>query len=146
MESRELRIGNITEYGTILALPFEDGRVKALLEIGFCEIEQLEPILLSEEILISMGFEESRGYFEEDDEDEDKLDYDGDDPNRYFYKDNPESESWLLIQSSFVWKNPIVVYATNHDGEPISKEYKYVHEVQNLWFALTGTELISNTK
>ena len=141
MEVNELRIGNITEYGTILAMPFEDGRVKALLEIGICEIEQLEPIALTEEILIALGFEESQGYHEDDDENEDKLDYDGGDPNRYFFKDNPENENWFFIQSSFVWENPFVVYASDSGGEPVSKKYTFVHEVQNLWFGITGKEL-----
>ena len=141
MKAYELRIGNITEYGTILAFPFEDGRVKALLEIGICEIEQLEPIPLSEEILVALGFEESRGYHEEDDENEDKLDYDGDDPDRYFFKDNPDNENWFFIQSGFVLEKPMVVYAADSGGKPVSKRYTYVHEVQNMWFGITGKEL-----
>ena len=72
----------------------------------------------------------------------------------------PLTEEWLLkfgtkktIENNFEWKdNSLAVYfkpnkkiyfmiATYMDRAP-GKEIKYVHQLQNLYFALTGEELI----
>ena len=69
-----------------------------------------------------------------------------------FYNPIPLTEEWLLkfgfknikfkyeINNFIIWLDPrSTYYYLNYEGGNI--EIKYVHELQNLYFALTGKEL-----
>lgn len=127
--SRQLRIGNYVDYEYGEENERNFGLIEALEE---CEelirIEsgefKVRPIPLTEEWLLKFGF------------------------RKYYYLDENRSESYGYIKSY----DHIILkefdngwgLMTNHDinnrqafGEPI----RYIHQLQNIYFALTGEEL-----
>lgn len=80
-----------------------------------CDMGSLKPIELTEDWLVKFGF---IGQVRNQDS-----------PNNRF----------------MVWQLNILTYNTNHGwwylGMQLQCEVKYVHQLQNLWFALTGEEL-----
>ncbi len=125
MEAKELRIGNCVEYQgntcTIFELGMRKGRIKALL-YPLCSVkaipdfdtnlEDIKPIPLTEQHLKDFGFE-----------------YDED------------TESWTLLTSL-----EKIDYAMDVSELPLTFAWrhitiKYVHQLQNLYFALTDNEL-----
>ena len=129
MEVNELRIGNITEYGTILAMPFEDGRVKALLEIGICEIEQLEPIEIDSKILDQILYckkIECRTYY-------------GREVFEYQIPIDGFGGQYLTISNLH---GTSVYKGEGSDSRLMIMAFiSSIHELQNLYFALTNKEL-----
>lgn len=133
MKAQELRIGNLLSYdGTVVQVSntgsngFETTKDGVLY--GSCNLESYDPIELTEQWLIDFGFKrENRSTISAD-----------------FWKGiNPLTKDWLF---SLIW---IYDYEKNHPyplkGYPFYKngyfEITHVHQLQNLYFALTGEEL-----
>lgn len=123
MEAKDLKIGDyVHRYDKTSQLRIE--RIVKVVKLSdkvttigepnaICEYSDLEPIPLSEFWLITFGF-----YGE---------------PEDFFLKDSillkwghthTTEDGWLF-----------------HYGKSFAKHVKYVHELQNLFFALTGQEL-----
>jgi len=129
MKANELRIGNYIEsYGNnhkiteifFGLVEFEEYLISTEEGITF-EIDELKPIPLTEDLLLRFGFEK----------------------RLYKWNDGSESDD-LFIQNSY--------FIGIHDGyNTISRlyrnEYQFlmniesIHQLQNLYFALTGREL-----
>ena len=129
MEKNELRIGNILKSGKSyyrvyalsypMILAIQNVRYDVESEQGIFSSDStiLEPITLTEEILLKCGFEY-----------EDLAD---ESPFEIYKKDAIEmwefnGEYWLCDML---------------DQNGIDHEFKYLHQLQNLYFALTGQEL-----
>ena len=117
MQASELRIGNFV----IKSLKSGNGR-KIEAEIGHADIARIfegtgsfnyEPIPITEEWLVRFGFED-------------------DGPEWYFLKVKDKLTS---IGYSYSIKREVIEFCD------IEITIEYVHQLQNLYFALTGTEL-----
>ena len=130
MEANELRIGNLIEYR--IQDDLDDRKdwweVSKIDATDLCILESnidydFRPIPLTEEWLLKFGFnkEYQKGYIGID-----------------------------VCNSDFVLTEPLKMgeWQTNYTFQfetgsvPKFKEIKYVHQLQNLYFALTGEELI----
>lgn len=132
----ELRIGNLfrDKYGLIISCPvctidFIENKVNGL------SVDKIHPIKLTNELLENYGFKKQRHWnstyygtydwlknfrFKEGMSD------------GYFYKEN-------FILDSFVSKNGY--YLTHDNLQCDSVLIEYVHQLQNLYFSITGNEL-----
>lgn len=124
MKATEIRIGNLVKYM---------GREQPVTSeiIRECELNNATtwPIPLTEERLIEMGFT--------------KNDYSatGTQYDEPFYKIELEAKGWLINwDSTFGWF--IHPKTSRYNVIPV----KSVHQLQNLYFALTGEELTPITK
>ncbi len=119
IKSNELRIANITAQGTVIELRQNAARVKYFGEgrerMSLVLYEDLEHIPLSEEWLLKFGFE--------------------------------EKEISVLNTELLVWIN-FSFFLTIRNNRELIYDYmggntsvKCVHQLQNLFFALTGEEL-----
>lgn len=138
MEAKDLRIGNWVEsdgnYITVFHIDRDDDRGR----INYVGEDQYNPIQLSPEILEKCGFEfkEYEGIT--------TLSDDFDDP-----KEDGTTKNWTLkIPSSsniegirqfelVQFGNKNILFAHNWLRVPIH----HLHQLQNLYFALTGTEI-----
>ena len=125
MDEKELRIGNLIKYTDYPNLKDDLlGKVICVTgdDISFmsnCNVAYLEPIKLTEDIVESLGFK--------------ICDYMTDDADPIFIL----NDVTLCCDS---WNNPS--FFTDDD-----LEIKSVHQLQNLYFALTGEELdVTNIK
>ena len=96
---------------------------------GCVEYEKIQPILLTEEILLKFGFERHDN---------------GSVSAQFSYGINPVTQDYIIY---LIW---IKDYENDYqlNGFPFYQngyfEIKTVHQLQNLYFALTNTELIWN--
>ena len=120
MTAPELRVGNIVEYKS-KALFVESINKDGINLIGsddffiypVYEFGELHPIKISKQWLLSFGFRGYDGhYFQINDIIE-------------IYMDRFTFEMWIGVNSNF---------SIHH--------VKYIHELQNLYYALTGKELV----
>jgi hypothetical protein len=138
----ELRIGN---YLSLLGEPFKVSEIRnALQEVELCrpdkqnpktneyeecdlDCEDLAPIELTEKMLLKFGFntDYKKGYIGKDPEEACACDF----VLSYPYR----MGEW---QTYFAWE---------FDNYKFQK-LEYVHELQNLYFALTGSELVFSTE
>lgn len=121
MKPQELRIGNIVGINSVefeVVGVYDDVAYIQLDEetpIEEIEIKHLEPIPLTEEIILKLGFEKVR--------------------NKYylshwrFHITKPENYDGHLLCD---------------DDRVITDLIKYLHQLQNLYFDLTGEELLIN--
>lgn len=129
MEARELRINNYV---------FAHGKATRVTGMyrNFCQYDEetqestwnfIGPIPLTEERLKELGFE-----YDEDKEycSNDLLYLESRNEDKYLDKKVKE----LLKDSFGVW--------FNSDNSKFIREVKYVHQLQNLYYALTGKELV----
>ena len=80
----------------------------------------IEPVLLTEELLLKFGFEKSTTI--------NSKEWDN-------YDSCPENSICIeFVDNEF--------YFTGGEGIPLSRKCKFVHEFQNLYFALKGVELV----
>ena len=123
MKANELRIGNlISDINGNLCLVKtirEDLIIAKYYSVGYCigDEEQFNKVELTEELLLKFGFEEKS-----------------------------KSKNFYLGNFRFHISKP-----ANYDGfifcdgyDVITDRIKYVHQLQNLYFALIGEELILN--
>ena len=122
IQANELRIGNWVKYGDLNVKSFS---VDGLYNI-ITDIENYKPIPLTEEWLLRLGFDKYK------------------DTNNFKIKSNKyfslteEKQGYLKIGISNNKWNII-----NFGNKSIF--IKHVHQLQNLYFALTGKELIYKT-
>ncbi len=115
MEAKELRIGNYVESSII-----EIGMLKVLAittardtnYINACDIKFIEPIPLTEEWLLKFGFRFTS-------------------ISDTYFKNTDDNLKQVNIHHK-----PFMLYSFN-----CSTKLEYVHQLQNLYFALTGEEL-----
>lgn len=119
MEASELRIGSIIDFDGMKSIVKEiDNQgvvvfIKETDETEWIDLFQFTPITLTEEILLKCGFEKrSDGHFN-------------------MFK---QSEVDIIICNDFSsWQCDGINFSVNC--------IKYLHQLQNLYFALIGTEL-----
>lgn len=122
IDSKELRIGNLvlfdTEVDTIQSLgrKYCDGENRRTWSY-----DRLHPIPLTEELLVKLGFDE------------------------YVDFGNNTGDFDLIPLQGFsyniVTKKVRVMHSPNPTSYRLKTEINYVHQLQNLYFALTGQEL-----
>lgn len=125
IKANELRIGSKIQqkktrglYICYVIEILEKGiNVKAKGQFGewFLRFEEIEPIPLSEEILLKCGFE--------------KI-------SEYIFSIEIDNGWHLNIESNYIF----LKYQDN-ECEISHFKFEYIHQLQNLYFALTGTEL-----
>lgn len=134
IEARELRIGNYLK-------PIKDSQddfievVEVYVESFYCEDSagiifistnnEIEPIPLTEEWLLNFGFNVDDSLL--------------DPPN------TPNGNFWIdYIKDNVVISMPFFEF--NYNETEANIEIKYVHQLQNLYFALTNEELTIKTE
>lgn len=128
MKTEELRIGNIVDlYGKIAKIQRADF---SETEHGIA-VKEGKPIPLTEEWLLKFGFEK----------DEDFGNWHLDDYEIYSIKNNSGFRSFICgVKDDIVyWYND-----ASDDYYSSTKKLPFVHNLQNLYFALTGKELEIN--
>lgn len=134
MKSTELRMGNIVDlhgqedYRVIgLEKNYISVRYKNHTDSG--DGSNLLPVPLTEELLLKAGFKKAESIFSEDE---------------YGWKCfRLKKVSFINLYLEIRIENVLYLQADMyHDGEfEVIRELKYFHELQNLYFALTGKEL-----
>ena len=138
MKANELRVGNLVSYHENISVvhgitdPDYGNGIHIHYEhtcIG-CDEKLIEPIPLTEEWLFKFGFEKK--------------------PDMRYYSRNSQVNSWLLIKDDLVIQmyknyNGVIDFRFNYpSADPSnfkSMGIRFVHQLQNLYFALTGEEL-----
>jgi hypothetical protein len=133
MKAQELRIGNYLKKDVVVKID-----AKIIFDI-WIEAEDYEPIPLTEEWVLKFGGE--------------MYDYLVDD------EDDDEENNFTFIEYKLILKNRSYCYTvgscpdgffdfclklTWHPDPILLLTIKYVHELQNIYFALQGEELIYN--
>jgi len=129
MKVKELRIGNYVNYVSQKVIVLQtsiEGRNDWDVELGYFEdsigfprkINKITPIPITKEWLLKFGFKKE----------ERKL-------YSLYVDDNLDISLW----SDIYFKNPTIELTCN--GRVVCKDIKYIHQLQNLYFALTGEEL-----
>lgn len=127
MKAQELRIGNLVKYDNRIFEIDSIAKVFPTLNtdefgIGVVDYNNIEPILLTEEWLFRFGFDKTYELRK----------------NIYCLK-----EYKAII---YFYKNSRIDLKIGgyefKDKDRKQKRYEYVHQLQNLYFALTGEELI----
>lgn len=119
MKAEELRIGNFImdsdtdRIGHVVRLSKKKVSVKLEHSTLWQDIDEFEPIPLSEEVLLKCGFEEDETHVSED-------------------------HPWAIwVKNDVVISLPYFKFSF----ESTDVEIKYLHHLQNLIYALTGEEL-----
>jgi len=125
MKASELRIGNLLELPNKQAVQISIDSLKEI-ESG---IHPYQKIPLTEDWLVRFGFikminPNNRIYYSLADYRAEIIGY--------------RKEYVMLGEIHFEW----VFYLTDSNGDRIGKEHNSVHQLQNLYFLLTGKELI----
>lgn len=125
MEAKELRIGNfITSKSSSTYWEVNVDDLKHIED----NPDHYEPIPLTEEWLLKFGFEKSDSDYQIQIQKDDK-------------KGN--TDYWIYVDSGFDNEtNKFKVQILCQEGCWLSLKTEYVHQLQNLYFALTGEELI----
>jgi hypothetical protein len=122
MKSNELRIGNLVDLGNRIAKVTEINHLACVVvdleetQDTIEDYERVKGIILTEEWLLKFGFE---------------LDIEDDGYSKGKYKVSVSDEGCIFF-----------IYDSYYPIEIC--EFKYIHQLQNLYFALTGEELILN--
>jgi hypothetical protein len=122
MKANELRLGNIVKFsylqGTILTIKDNVCEVIADTIIAKLDYDDIEPITLTEEWLLKFGFKTSAW------------------DNHSTYRKMIGNNDYTIVFDE---------YSNTMIGDIMIKEIKYVHQLQNLYFALIGEELSVKT-
>jgi len=130
METKELRLGNLVSFDGRIAIVYQVNRTGAVLQYegdtnteidgirrSTVSIGDIKPIPLAEDWLIKFGFKKVQ---------EDK------------YGCHYENEEcWIYLNHGGFDLELI----TDDERFNLLRTYKYVHQLQNLYFAITGKEL-----
>jgi hypothetical protein len=129
MKTSELRIGNLVYLADSDKIPFviaeisqvdvkafpQNTPLHKIIKYSIFSIRDIEPIILTEEILLKFGFEKKLRNYELQ--------------NLRFHLNKPiDYDGFLFCEGSIA----------------ITDKIQHVHQLQNLYFALTGEELIFN--
>lgn len=129
MKHKDYRIGNWVEFDNrvfeIHTLAEEFPTLNTIeFGIGVVDWNNIKPILLTDEWLIKLGFTKTKG----------RYGYD------YYLAREYEVyfilEHWVDVYENSKWKNH---WHIKYTIKPF--EIKYIHQLQNLFWALTGEEL-----
>lgn len=113
MQSKDLRIGNLVKHLDYHLEVQKIGFTKIWIEDGTISFDEIEPIKLTEEWCIKFGFQK--------------------DLENTIYK-NINKHCFLCYENK-------IVTLLEEENNYCLRKIKYVHELQNLYFALTGEEL-----
>lgn len=130
MDIKELRVGNIVRLkdhfvgGNVMVTGIMKDKLTAVnsvgTNIGTINIMYLEPIPITEEILLKIGFNKGQG-------------------NGYAsYKINPYDGHIIEVA---IYESGIDVFIQYICGACHLRTIKHLHELQNIVFAITGKEL-----
>jgi hypothetical protein len=122
INANELRIGNWVDGGVNGSLYY---RIKAS-DFANTDFTKTKPVALTEDILIKCGFEKLySGWFK-----------------KSYFTDCNEAAEKMEIQYN-VKSGRCAIYDTHLNGSPAmtGKSIEYIHQLQNLYYALTGEEL-----
>ena len=124
MKANELRIGNLVKYqleSWKISSIFKDGPLELVrFEIyKIANLKEFEPIPLTEEWLLKFGFEERK---------------ESENFSKWFIGENPVTHDWLFFIKQFKDENKFFFQNGFH-------KLDYLHQLQNLYFALTNNEL-----
>jgi len=120
LKNNELRIGNICQWSEFSKI----GNGQFTISLGNLPfVKDMNPIWLTDEWFIKFGFKRSGGYW-------------------YHYIDDYH---YCFREGNKKWSFSIE-YTDDHSVEDFKKYFvssgiEYVHQLQNLWFSLTQTEL-----
>ena len=143
MEARELRIGNLVDYYgnivTINSINDNDVGFSDYVPVDYPLLEEINPIPITEDWLVKLGFELiDYDLFGEEDQDEEIC--------LVFKIQHPKFKTWKLGVDLFVDDKHCQLYLILDDK--LKDDYilyhsfiKHIHQLQNLFFALTGEEL-----
>lgn len=154
MKANELRIGNLfidtigayCEPGTIQKVrTISENGVNKWQDMGSsgnCPFERMEPIPITVEILEECGYSKANLRPDYDFDYNKGYDFEFDNKNGFVdihVKDNIypiglKKDLFYLVESQLNSDESSSLY-------PIGKGFKYLHELQNIYFALTGEEL-----
>lgn len=127
IDSRELRIGNLIEnFG---------GLEVVLTGPMLCDIDNnliiVNPIYITHDFLLNSGFKSGRYWYD-----------------KSYFTECPESSEIMTISHNLMSGRTVLINTDEEDSEDdynipfyTSKPIKYVHEIQNLYYSLTGKEL-----
>lgn len=121
MNANELRIGNLifsketNEIQKITGITEENVYFNSITFDYPC-LEEIEPIELTPEFLLKLGFQKQKGIY------------------RSFYQSNDKNYLSICFDNDRY-------YFMDVNEDPSFSGFNYVHQIQNLYFALTGTEL-----
>lgn len=142
LKNTELRIGNLVHYPNynndgenkvfrVRDIYTDDDKISltnGIVMLPSSRLEYIQPIPISEEMLLKLGFIKGKSKF-------------GDD--YMLIRDNFEIyfvvEHWVDAEEGSKWQNHWFIKYTI---KPFN--IMYIHELQNLFFAMTGQELIYN--
>ncbi len=125
LKPNELQLGNLVHIKNydakwckvILIGKYKIGHESPLLDHEESKIEDLEPIKLTEDILLKCGFKLST-------------------PNQYI-----NHQHWYNEDTDIEFNHELVCRIYEGNGYVYVNYIKYLHQLQNLHFALTGKEL-----
>lgn len=124
MKASELRIGNYVSYDCATGGYWQEKQVCAsnfgITAAGTLLCESYKPIPITEDWLIKFGFEENKKYST---------------PQYWLQIDKLDDEFLYDI------KDKKFYLSHSYDSGSFGIEILYVHQLQNLYFALTGEEL-----
>ena len=140
MKTNELRIGNWIKYTYALSNDIEfckvtgvknDGRVYFFRSDGCkisLDVNEIEPIELTEEVLLKIGFEDRKGYFNY---------------SRVFGDENNYCDSIHIYYCPMLKHFRFTHDKVKLDDLQIMDLYniKYLHQLQNVYYLLTNEEL-----
>jgi hypothetical protein len=135
LQSKDLRIGNlfIEKYRQKIIKVIQLNDEEIYFSGKFTGEWQAEPILLNNDLLFALGLIQSN---------DDKIS-NGNKGNEYFIFENEINCSDFFIEISLgkLWFSMLSIGSHGDYENEYLKEIKYVHELQNLYFALTSKEL-----
>jgi hypothetical protein len=121
MEAKNIRIGNLTKGGEVKTFWERGVHVGLGKCLEFCD---LEPLPLTEDLLNKWGF---------------TCHWDDDHDNHIFSKVTDKSD--FILDCSWINQTEFEKLCAVEYEYQLDVRVDYAHELQNLFFALTGTEL-----
>jgi len=123
MKINELRIGNLIQFNNLLEptrITVVEGRFFFMFRDPDCEISNYySPIPLTEEWLLKLGLRKIPA-------------------NNSYYLSAPKLKAEIHFE---IFRREYVCVLYCSTGSFIPRDIKFVHQLQNLYFALTGEEL-----
>ena len=138
MTANELRIGNLVDLGNRIAKVIEIGHLACVVvdleetQDTLEDYERTKPLSLTEEWLLKLGFEKI----------ENKLSESWYELKYLSNEHEPMITSWVsILINTETWSCVICDEFPEEIGANTKTKIEYVHQLQNLYFALVGEEL-----
>ena len=132
MKASELRIGNKIKFMddgtifTVVSIDLKGAGLENISEFAWIEFESLEPIPLTEEWLLKFGFKQNLDKWFE---------------INYFTDCTLSAEKMGILINLCSNRCAILDTDTDQQSAMTAKRIYYLHQLQNLFFSLTGEEL-----